>query len=394
MTNIPNAFSMGYYPDGRRAWKMTGGVKYYYIYDGDTVVYEMNGSGVATNLFGYGAAGLAQRKVGGTSLLYHYSFDPSGNVVQRHQATTVTVSGGPLLADFTTLYDGFGQQLGSIASGTGAQASAAGSEMIGFAGQFGCWTDNETSMNPIGGAPNRRFLWVWMGHREYDPLACRFLTRDPIGYDGGINLYAYAGNNPINFADPSGLDALILWGTNKANPDFFKDLALIYADQYEVAHGKHSFVGDRKFATVAQASSIEDIQAALEKTKDIDTIIYVGHAGAGALYLSKNELLVKDVSKLLTKNVKKGARISLLGCSTGDQNANGPYNITQAFANQFKTTVTGVKGGLSFGLPIKGPGGIVIADLNEGCLRPDIGFVTAMPGGTLGAPRAKAHKRR
>ena len=59
-------------------------------------------------------------------------------------------------------------------------------------------------MNTTMGAPQRRFPWVWMGHREYDPLACRFLTRDPIGYDGGINLYAYCGNNPIMFADPSG----------------------------------------------------------------------------------------------------------------------------------------------------------------------------------------------
>ena len=81
--------------------------------------------------------------------------------------------------------------------------------MIGFAGQFGCWTDNETSMNSTFGAPLRRFPWVWMGHREYDPTACRFLTRDPIGYDGGINLYAYCENNPIMFADPSGLDFTI-----------------------------------------------------------------------------------------------------------------------------------------------------------------------------------------
>lgn len=42
-------------------------------------------------------------------------------------------------------------------------------------------------------------------HRYYNPETGRYLTSDPIGLNGGLNTYGYAGQNPVQAVDPWGL---------------------------------------------------------------------------------------------------------------------------------------------------------------------------------------------
>jgi RHS repeat-associated protein len=57
------------------------------------------------------------------------------------------------------------------------------------------------------------------GYRYYSPYLGRWLSRDPIEENGGINLYDYVGNTPVNGIDPLGLLILppIAGGYHPAN---------------------------------------------------------------------------------------------------------------------------------------------------------------------------------
>ena len=51
------------------------------------------------------------------------------------------------------------------------------------------------------------------GFRDYDPKRGAYVQPDPIGLAGGMNPYSYAGGDPINFSDPTGL--IIDYGTGE-----------------------------------------------------------------------------------------------------------------------------------------------------------------------------------
>ena len=46
----------------------------------------------------------------------------------------------------------------------------------------------------------------YYGYRWYDPNLQRWLNRDPLGEGGGINLYGFVRNDPVDFIDRDGLD--------------------------------------------------------------------------------------------------------------------------------------------------------------------------------------------
>jgi RHS repeat-associated protein len=76
-----------------------------------------------------------------------------------------------------------------------------------------------------------------LGQRWYDSSAGRFISRDPIGEKGGVNLYVYVGNDSMNKVDPIGTNpyligrllacvtcAYLIYDQAKEYWDFYKDL--------------------------------------------------------------------------------------------------------------------------------------------------------------------------
>lgn len=162
-----------YDPFGRRVYKSAPSGTTIYVYDGANTTEELNGSGTIVERYTYGA-GTDEPLVGQRQpLIFYYEADGLGSV------TSLTDSTGAVAATYT--YDSFGFMTNSTGSATNALRYTARH----FDSATGLYYDRA---------------------RYYDPIAGRFISEDPIGFDAGPNFYSYTLNNPLRFADPLGTD--------------------------------------------------------------------------------------------------------------------------------------------------------------------------------------------
>jgi RHS repeat-associated protein len=164
-----------------------------YVYDGMRVIQERTSNGVPTvaytrgpdlsgTLEGAGGIGglLARSEWNSVSSTWSHAFyhsDGVGNV------TALAVpNGNDIALAGSYRYDPFGRLIGTP---------------TGLAARNTQRFSSKDWHNPSG--------FYYFGYRFYDPATQRWLNRDPMGEEGGLNLYGYVGNNPIDLIDPFGL---------------------------------------------------------------------------------------------------------------------------------------------------------------------------------------------
>ncbi len=79
-------------------------------------------------------------------------------------------------------------------------------------------------------------------YRAYDPELGRWLSADPMGEEGGMNLYAYCYGNPLNLYDPNGMWPEWAPGSDSYSwGEYFGDVGDVYAGEAKGAAENLSF---------------------------------------------------------------------------------------------------------------------------------------------------------
>jgi RHS repeat-associated protein len=156
------------------------GVVTYFVYDGWKLLEERsNGVLLARYVQGIGLdEPVALIHADGSTSFYHQ--DGLGNVM------ALSATDGTLIERY--LYDVFGKATVIDKSGAWKSGGSTGNRMM-FTGRE--WIAE-------AGLYDYR-------NRYYQPQISKWISADPIGENGGINLYTYVGNSPINWIDSDGL---------------------------------------------------------------------------------------------------------------------------------------------------------------------------------------------
>lgn len=177
MLTSAGSASLTYDASNRLATLSKSGATTKFLYDGDDLIAEYDGSGNLLRRYVHGPGDnnpVIWFEGANDSTPRYLLSDQLGSI------TTVTDANGNALA--VNAYDEYGLPQTSNSAYQGR---------FGYTGQV--WL-------PEIGLYNYK-------NRMYAPSVGRFLQADPIGYGDGLNMYAYAGGDPVNFTDPMGTDA-------------------------------------------------------------------------------------------------------------------------------------------------------------------------------------------
>lgn len=145
--------------------------------------------------------------------------------------------------------------------------------------------------------------------RWYDPVTGRWISKDPIGLSGGLNLYAFCGDDPVNCNDPYGLSA---WGDVYDNvlKDEYGDILDISDDIGLVGFGSLLYNG----ASAAYNSIVDALSASQIARSELAGALNNGNIVSKILAAEKGAKIAastKAASGTLTKVSNVGAMVTI-----------------------------------------------------------------------------------